>query len=111
MSTTFNPKPQNVIERTGNSVVVENDGVEVKRNITHVKKFEDKDESIHNSAESNVMESVIEDTGTITGEGGKENVVEMKDQKSERCANTESFVKTRPVRELKLPSKFKDFVM
>jgi hypothetical protein len=41
LSTTFNPKPLTVLDKQGNSLLLESDeGVTYKRHITHVKKFE-----------------------------------------------------------------------
>jgi hypothetical protein len=43
MSTRFNPSPFKVVERNGNSVVVESDqGVWYRRNVTHLKKFHER---------------------------------------------------------------------
>ena len=40
LTPTFRPAPYHVLDKTGNSVVVESpDGVQYKRNSTHVKKF------------------------------------------------------------------------
>ena len=44
MSTRFNPSPFKVVERNGNSVVVESDqGVQYQRNVTHLKKFNERE--------------------------------------------------------------------
>ncbi|ESP03447.1 hypothetical protein LOTGIDRAFT_137345, partial [Lottia gigantea] len=41
LSTTFHPKPMMLLKKNGNSVIVQSDeGVQYKRNITQVKKFE-----------------------------------------------------------------------
>ena len=47
MSTPFNPSPFKVVERTGNSVLVESDqGVQSGRNVTHLKKFYERDKPV-----------------------------------------------------------------
>ena len=44
MSTRFNPSPFKVVERNGNSVVVESDqGVQCRRNVTHLIKFHERE--------------------------------------------------------------------
>ena len=43
MSTPFAPEPYEVVTKTGNSVVIESpNGVPLKRNNTHVKKYEER---------------------------------------------------------------------
>ena len=43
LSTPFAPEPHKVVTKTGNSVVIESpDGVQLKRNNTHVKKYEER---------------------------------------------------------------------
>lgn len=44
LSTPFNASPFKVVERKGNSVVIESDeGVQYKRNVTHLKKFNERE--------------------------------------------------------------------
>ncbi|CAG2251480.1 unnamed protein product [Mytilus edulis] len=56
LSTTFNPKPFTLLEKHGNSVVVQNDdGDTYKRNVTHIKRFIERKSSENvNSENQNV---------------------------------------------------------
>lgn len=59
LSTTFNPEPFTILEKHGNSVVVQsNEGEKYKRNVTHVKKFIERESSENNTNMSN--ESVVQ---------------------------------------------------
>jgi len=43
LSTNFHPNPMKIMEKNGNSVVIQSDqGVKYKRNVTHVKKVQSK---------------------------------------------------------------------
>ena len=92
LSTPFSPEPHEVVTKTGNSVVIESpEGVQLKRNTTHVKKYE----RLPLEQEENTPLPVdIAPTESEAQQG-----------------TTESPVLLRPTRVRKLPEKFKDFVM
>ena len=92
LSTPFAPEPYAVVTKTGNSVVIESpEGVQLMRNTTHVKKFE---ESSQDPAETAPLLDVT-DPVKPTAE-------------REEPSDT---VLTRPTRVKKLPERFKDFDM
>jgi hypothetical protein len=54
LSTTCNPEPFTIIEKHGNSVVIQsNEGEKYKRNVTHVKKFIEREASDNNNLHPN----------------------------------------------------------
>ena len=92
LSTPFAPEPYNVVTKTGNSVVVESpEGVQLMRNTTHVKKYE---ETSQNPEETTPLLDV---TDPVKPEAEQEKL--------------SSPVMTRPTRVRRMPEKFKDFVM
>ena len=92
LSTPFAPEPHEVVTKTGDSVVIESpDDVQLKRNDTHVKKYE---ERIVGQEEKTTLPVDFEPTESATEQ------------------ETAKFpVLLRPSRVKKLPEKFKDFVM
>ena len=92
LSTPFAPEPYDVVTKTGNRVVVESpDGVQLLRNTTHVKRYE---ETSQNPEETSPLPDV---TDPVKPEA--ERVI------------LSSPAMTRPARVRKLPERFKDFVM
>ena len=90
--TPFAPEPHKVVTKTGNSVVIESpDGVQLKRNNTHVKKYE---ERIVGQEEKTTLPVDLEPTESAT---------------EQQTAKFPLLI--RPCRVKKLPEKFKDFVM
>ena len=92
MSTPFAPEPHEVVTKTGNSVVIESpDGVQLKQNNTHVKKYK---ERTVEQEEKTTLPVNVEPTESVTEQ------------------ETAKFpVLLRPSRVKKLPEKFKDFIM
>ena len=85
-------EPHKVVTKTGNSVVKESpDGVQLKRNNTHVKKY---DERIVGQKEKTTLPVDLEPTESAT---------------EQEMAKFPLLL--RPSRVKKLPEKFKDFVM
>ena len=92
LSTPFAPEPYDVVTKTGNSVVVESpDGVQLMRNTTHVKKYE---ETSQNAEEATPLLDV---TDPVKPEAEREKL--------------SSPIMMRPTRVRKPPERFKDFVM
>jgi hypothetical protein len=57
----FNPEPFTIIEKHGNSVVIQsNEGEKYKRNVTHVKKFIEREASDDNNNTNMSNESVVQ---------------------------------------------------
>ena len=92
LSTPFAPEPYDVVTKTGNSVVFESpEGVQLMRNTTHVKRYE---ETSRNPEETSPLPDV---TDPVKPEAER--------------AILSSPAMTRPARIRKLPERFKDFVM
>ena len=89
LDTPFAPKPFTIVEKIGNSVVVQSqEGVKYSRNTSHVKKF-------HSAEEKENPENVLDKE--------PENVLEK-----EVSVDTPN---VRPSRQVKMPKKYDDFVV
>ena len=136
LSTAFNPEPFTIIEKHGNSVVIQsNEGEKYKRNVTHVKKFIEREASDDNNNTNMSNESVVQfekenSDQKVSNENhechasenirinqennasvnSKENEI-LKEPLQTKSAITQSPMKLRPTRERKVPGKFKDYIM
>ena len=117
LTPTFRPEPYRVLDKSGNSVVVESpDGVKYKRNSTHVKKFLERSNvpkcetslspPIPNSSTEHQTQPSVNGSDEHLGETHTQTVVgsaaEPDSMKDASC---------RPIRSRTLPTRFKDFVM
>ena len=92
LSTPFSPEPFDVVTKTGNGVVVESPGgVQLMRNATHVKKYE---ETSQNPEEATPLRDV---TDPVEPEVKREKLSSPGMMRSRRVG--------------KVPERFKDFVM
>ena len=92
LSTPFAPEPYDVVTKNGNSVIIESpEGVQLMRNTTHVKKFEE------SSQDPEETTPLLDVTDPVKPTAERE--------------EPSSPVVTRPTRVRKLPERFKDFVM
>ncbi len=97
LSTTFENQPYAVVDKRGNQVTIQSpQGVQYKRNITHVKKFSGGNEvpldlDVDTSQERVTIPDVIDSDGVEVA--------------------SEPQVAVRPSRERKMPSKFQDYVV
>ncbi|KAL1268572.1 hypothetical protein QQF64_033935 [Cirrhinus molitorella] len=107
LTTTFSPVPYTVVSRRGNSVIVENSGgTQYRRNTTFVKKF------CRENIDVNPLERQTEtETEPAKSEYGKNEEL-ITDKLSIQSAPQEGGVASqRPKRQIKLPEKFKDFIV
>ena len=117
LAPTFRPEPYRVLDKSGNSVVVESPvGVKYKRNSTHVKKFLQRSNvpeckmslspPISNSSTEHQAQPSVNESGKHSRETYTKKVVES-------AAEPDSIKDTasRPIRSRTLPARFKDFVM
>ncbi|CAG2214100.1 unnamed protein product [Mytilus edulis] len=158
LSTTFNPKPFTLLEKHGNSVVVQNDdGDTYKRNVTHIKRFIERKSSENvnsenqnvNSENQNVnSENQNVNSGNVNSEnvnsenqnvysenqnvyseiqnqnifsenqnvlkGNQNGGINDKAQSNKLMKSVPSLEPSkpsRPTRDRKLPSRYKDFVL
>jgi hypothetical protein len=107
LSTTFNPKPLTVLDKQGNSLLLESDeGVTYKRNITHVKKFEKPYE--RNIEERDQRDNIVDEVNKDASIQGQTDVdtVEIDSEKADDNISAE-----RPVRNSRTSAKYNDFMM
>ena len=117
LTPTFRPEPYRVLDKSRNSVVVESpDGVQYKRNSTHVKKFLERSNApecemslsppISSSSTEHQTQPSVNESDEHSGETHTQTVVES-------SAEPDSIKDTasRPIRSRTLPARFKDFVM
>ena len=91
LDTPFAPVPFTVVEKAGNSVVVQsNQGVKYSRNTSHVKKF-------HSAEEKENCENNLDQAETTVG--------------GENSVAPPEHVNVRPSRDAKMPKKYDDFVL
>ncbi|XP_068738483.1 uncharacterized protein [Montipora capricornis] len=113
----FRQEPYHVLDKSGNSVVVESpDGVQYKRNSTHVKKFLERRNApecetslsppFSNSSTEHQAQPSVNESDEHLGETHTQTVVGS-------AAEADSIKDTacRPIRSRTLPARFKDFVM
>ena len=96
MSTNFGKDLRTVVERNGNSILLDNG---MKRNSTFVKKFVEKDPPTNNTN----IESMIEPPSSESGL-----------EEHEECTSIQDPLELendRPRRSAKMPSRFKDFIV
>jgi hypothetical protein len=91
LSPTFQSEPYEVVSKKGNNITIQKDGVCYKRNVTHVKKYEEYD-----TRDKELCENV-NSKDDVTG-----------DRDDDRATD---IVKSRPTRATKLPSRFDDLGM
>ena len=117
LTPTFRPESYRVLDKSGNSVVMESpDGVRHKRNSTHVKKFLGRSNvpecerpsspPTSNSSNDHQAQRSVNESDEHSGETHTQTVVES-------VAEPDSIKDTasRPIRSRTLPAWFKDFVM
>ena len=112
LSTNFNPIPYQVVDRNGSQVTVESpDGVQYRRNTSHLKQFiqsEPLNESPSDYRTSGGgTESTVEDTHT---QPSNELSTTQPEPPDKQLPNS-TLSTLRPQREKCTPSKYKDIVM
>ncbi|CAG2188483.1 unnamed protein product [Mytilus edulis] len=118
MSTPFVPSPFKVVEKIGNSVLVESDqGVQYRRNVTHLKKFIERENNDLSCSQSDANKNVVNTESEIISshKDDFENLNESSNFDENKCLSSSQdetcSMKDRPVRVKRLPSKFDDFVL
>ena len=121
LSTTYKQSPFTVVQKDGNSVLVEADGAQYRRNVTHVKKYLERDNVPQATSKSSdttdavtpsspspeLRESVKVSPGMRRG-GSGENLLEHNDSTTWQ---SDSMSTIRPSRVKRLPSRFQDYVI
>ena len=118
--TPFAPEPHDVVRTNGSSIIIKSpEGVELKRNTAHIKKYEEPPPMPSQTVSLPVEEDVQEENPTLPtdleADGGKEwNAVSKRPAPTgleTDCGEARAAISTRPVCYKKLPEKFKDFDM
>ena len=113
LSSNFCPSPFKVVQKTGSEVTLRNEnGVELKRNTALVKKYNEQENASIDAGPSNAHQGEIqESTQTETGKGGDECEPQVPGACQNEC-EPQVCQKTlrRSTRQVRRPSRFKDFV-
>ena len=106
-STPFESQPYEVINKHGNSVVIESpEGVQYKRNSTHVKQYQERDPAVRQDApETQVTAQIPLRASDDRGDQGSNEVKEKNDDEKEEE------VVQRPMRTRRMPKRFEDYVL
>ncbi|XP_021353566.1 uncharacterized protein K02A2.6-like [Mizuhopecten yessoensis] len=110
----YQEQPYTVKAKSGNSVLIERDGVQYKRNVTHVKKFLKRTDG-QNRSELSKPTSINRDTPIVDID--EESIPCKTDECNDRETVTENasmptssvLASPRPVRVKTMPHKFKDY--
>ena len=115
LDTVFHPNPHIVREKKGNSVVVEsNEGVQYRRNVTHVKPFHERARNgSHNAKdqEPNQNQADLEPSPIVTQPVRQDSEILDQDPNLETHFKSPEITSSRPVREKKTPIRLKDYVL
>lgn len=140
LSTTFDPNPMKIVSKGRNGVLVESqEGVQYRRNVTHLKKFigekpsssmttsdksvKDQNESVksqnvsyqnRNVSDYEIMSNLnqcefnqnFSESSAYDSHSDASNLL---DDSEKLQSNPETIVHTRPIRERKMPIRFKDY--
>ena len=105
LTPTFHSQPYEVKSKVGNSVLVQSpEGVEYQRNVTHVKKYQEREQSVMDQREP-VVEDQEEQTVCLPVESS--NAVQGNNEKEQ--SEIIDIPRERPVRTRRAPARFKDF--
>ena len=101
LTPTFHSQPYEVKSKVGNSVLVQSpEGVQYQRNVTHVKKYQEREQSVINQKEP-VAEDQEEQTVCLP--------VEVQGNNEKEQSEIIDIPRERPVRTRRAPARFKDF--
>ena len=121
LSTRYKQSPFTVIQKNGNSVLVEADGVQYRRNVTHVKKYFERDydvlpassKSTDDSEAQRATQSLSEprEPVNVFSERASEDGPLEYTPSDDATMEQRNSVTLRPARVKRLPSKFQDYVL
>ena len=130
LSTVFDPKPMSVLERKGNSVLIESDsGARYSRNVSHVKKFNQKIQegvSDTDSENSGMFQRLSESVSIVPTEPNEVNEKLPSERESPLAPDSIPVVEPtsadkgrevspvkipRPRRDRKMPARFSDYIV
>ena len=123
LSTPYKQSPFTVIQQNSNSVVVEADGVQYRRNVTHVKKYFERDYAVLPATSKSTDDSEAQRaTQSLSNQESREPVNVSSERASEddpleytrsddATMEQRNCVTLRPGRVKRLPSKFQDYVL
>ena len=123
LSTPYKQSPFTVIQKNGNSVLVEVDGVQYRRNVTHVKKYLERDYPVLPATSKSTDDSEAQRaTQSLSNQEPREPLNVSSERASEdgpleytrsedATMEQRNSVTLRPARVKRLPSKFQDYVL
>ena len=123
LSTPHKQSPFTVIQKNGNGVLVEADGVQYRQNVTHVKKYFERDyDVLPATSESTDYSEAQSATQSLSNQEPREPVNVSSERASEdgpleytrsddATMEQRNSVTLGPARVKRLPSKFKDYVL
>ena len=108
LTPTFHSQPYEVKSKVGNSVVVQSPGgLQYQRNVTHVKKYQEREQSVIDQREP-VVADQEEETVCSPAESSDERV-EVQGNNEKEQSEAIDIPRERPVRTRRAPARFKDF--
>eukprot|EP00112_Aurelia_sp_Birch-Aquarium-sp1_P012403 Seg2609.6 transcript_id=Seg2609.6/GoldUCD/mRNA.D3Y31 product="putative protein K02A2.6" protein_id=Seg2609.6/GoldUCD/D3Y31 len=108
LTPTFQSQPYEVKSKVGNSVLVQSpEGVQYQRNVTHVKKYQEREQSVIDQREPIVIDPE-EQTVYLPCESSDE-IDDQKGNNEKEQSETIEIPRERPVRTRRAPARFKDF--
>jgi len=121
LSKTYKQSPFTVVQKNGNSVLVEVDGIQYRRNVTHVKKYLERDnvlQATSKSSDTTEAQGVTpgspnqefrESVKVPPGMSGGEKLPEYKPSDDATTWQSDSTSTLRPSRVRRLSSRFQDY--
>ena len=121
--TTYKQSPFTVVQKNGNSVLVEADGIQYRLNVTHVKKYLERDnvpQATSKSSDTTEAQRVIpgspkqelrESVKVPPKMSSGEKLPEYKQSDDATTWQSDSTSTLRPSRVRRLPSRFQDYVV
>ena len=123
LSTPYKQSPFTVIQQNSNSVVVEADGVQYRRNVTHVKKYFERDydvlpatsKSTHDSEAESATQSLSNQESreplNVSAERASEDGPLEYTRSDDATMEQRDSITLRPAKLKRLPSKSQDYVL
>ena len=120
LSTTYKQSPFTVVQKNGNSVLVEADGVQYRRNVTYVKKRDNVPQATSKSSDTTEAQGVTpgspsqefrESVKVPPGMRSGEKLRQYKPSDDATTWQSDSTSTLRPSRVKRLPSRFQDYVI
>ena len=110
LSTQYKSSPFTVSKKSGNSVLVEADGVKYRRNVTHLKKYLERDDHVYQETTQCPPSQESREPEKVSYGTANEGSLAENRQSEDRTMQSDSTT-LRPARVKRLPSRFQDYVL